>query len=178
MRSHRAVIDDDVDRPQVQRWRHLSRAVLIARRLCPWRRMRWNGAGSLVGRARGLPLFSSVPVNSRGVHVAWATDSYSGGFGPGVPPLPIPNRAVKPGRADGTAPQCGRVGRRLPDEGVSATDVCCGDPLSFCPFVLFFFHPFVRSFHSFIHFILSSVHSFVHSCGGHFWRGLRGHFVV
>ena len=37
----------------------------------------------------------------------------SGGFGPGVPPLPIPNREVKPGRADGTAPQCGRVGRRL-----------------------------------------------------------------
>ena len=35
-----------------------------------------------------------------------------GGFGPGVPPLPIPNREVKPGRADGTAPQCGRVGRR------------------------------------------------------------------
>ena len=39
--------------------------------------------------------------------------SYSGGFSPGVPPLPIPNREVKPGRADGTAPQCGRVGRRL-----------------------------------------------------------------
>ena len=39
--------------------------------------------------------------------------AYSGGFGPGVPPLPIPNREVKPGRADGTAPQCGRVGRRL-----------------------------------------------------------------
>ena len=37
---------------------------------------------------------------------------YSGGFCPGVPPLPIPNREVKPGRADGTAPQCGRVGRR------------------------------------------------------------------
>ena len=42
-----------------------------------------------------------------------ATEAYSGGFGPGVPPLPIPNREVKPGRADGTAPQCGRVGRRL-----------------------------------------------------------------
>ena len=38
---------------------------------------------------------------------------YFGGFGPGVPPLPIPNREVKPGHADGTAPQCGRVGRRL-----------------------------------------------------------------
>ena len=29
----------------------------------------------------------------------------SGGYGAGVPPLPIPNRAVKPGRADGTASQ-------------------------------------------------------------------------
>ncbi len=38
---------------------------------------------------------------------------YSGGFSLGVPPLPIPNREVKPKRADGTAPQCGRVGRRL-----------------------------------------------------------------
>ena len=27
----------------------------------------------------------------------------SGGYSPGVPPLPIPNREVKPGRADGTA---------------------------------------------------------------------------
>ena len=42
-------------------------------------------------------------------------ETNSGGFGPGVPPLPIPNREVKPGRADGTAPQCGRVGRRLLD---------------------------------------------------------------
>ena len=38
----------------------------------------------------------------------------SGGYSRGVPPLPIPNRAVKPARADGTAPQCGRVGRRRP----------------------------------------------------------------
>ena len=36
----------------------------------------------------------------------------SGGYSRGVPPLPIPNREVKPARADGTAPQCGRVGRR------------------------------------------------------------------
>ena len=38
---------------------------------------------------------------------------YSGGYSGGVPPLPIPNREVKPARADGTAMQCGRVGRRL-----------------------------------------------------------------
>ena len=32
---------------------------------------------------------------------------------PGVPPpLPIPNRAVKPPMANGTAQQCGRVGSR------------------------------------------------------------------
>ena len=37
----------------------------------------------------------------------------SGGYSCGVPPLPIPNREVKPARADGTAMQCGRVGRRL-----------------------------------------------------------------
>ena len=33
-----------------------------------------------------------------------------GGYCAGVPPLPIPNREVKPGCADGTAMQCGRVG--------------------------------------------------------------------
>ena len=44
---------------------------------------------------------------------------YSGGFSLGVPPLPIPNREVKPKRADGTAPQCGRVGRRLFQETLS-----------------------------------------------------------
>ena len=37
----------------------------------------------------------------------------SGGYCGGVPPLPIPNREVKPACADGTAMQCGRVGRRL-----------------------------------------------------------------
>ena len=36
----------------------------------------------------------------------------SGGYCCGVPPLPIPNREVKPACADGTAMQCGRVGRR------------------------------------------------------------------
>src|SRR5438309_10001571 len=36
----------------------------------------------------------------------------SGGFIGGVPPVPIPNTAVKPSRADGTARfPCGRVGR-------------------------------------------------------------------
>ncbi len=35
-----------------------------------------------------------------------------GGYSVGVPPLPIPNREVKPGSADGTA-YSGRVGSRL-----------------------------------------------------------------
>ena len=58
--------------------------------------------------------------------------AYSGGFGPGVPPLPIPNREVKPGRADGTAPQCGRVGRRLLER--SSMQQCVG-LLFLCLFV-------------------------------------------
>ena len=35
-----------------------------------------------------------------------------GGYSGGVPPLPIPNREVKPACADGTAQQCGRAGSR------------------------------------------------------------------
>ena len=31
------------------------------------------------------------------------SESHSGGYSGGVPPLPIPNREVKPARADGTA---------------------------------------------------------------------------
>ena len=38
---------------------------------------------------------------------------YFGGYCGGVPPLPIPNREVKPACADGTAMRCGRVGGRL-----------------------------------------------------------------
>ena len=37
--------------------------------------------------------------------------NYSGGYSVGVPPLPIPNREVKPDSADGTASR-GRVGSR------------------------------------------------------------------
>ena len=38
--------------------------------------------------------------------------TYSGGYSGGAPPLPMPNREVKPARADGTARKGGRVGRR------------------------------------------------------------------
>ena len=52
------------------------------------------------------------------IHVASELEAYekeetSGGYCGGVPPLPIPNREVKPTYADGTAMQCGRVGSRL-----------------------------------------------------------------
>ena len=42
----------------------------------------------------------------------FCTYKYLGDHSVGVPPLPIPNREVKPTRADGTALSCGRVGRR------------------------------------------------------------------
>ena len=82
MRSHRAVEDDDVDRPQVQAWRH--------------------------AQPSGTNSPSALPVQAHALELA------PGGFR--WDPLPIPNREVKPGRADGTAPQCGRVGRRLLEE--------------------------------------------------------------
>ena len=56
-------------------------------------------------------------MNSEFLIMNWT--KYLGGFSLGVPPLPIPNREVKPERADGTAPQCGRVGRRLFNEAFS-----------------------------------------------------------
>ena len=55
---------------------------------------------------------------------------HSGGYSVGVPPLPIPNREVKPNRADGTA-YSGRVGRRhlfpVPSSGKCLKEVffCC-----------------------------------------------------
>ena len=44
--------------------------------------------------------------------IALTLQRYSGGYCSGVPPLPIPNREVKPACADGTAMHCGRVGGR------------------------------------------------------------------
>ena len=50
-------------------------------------------------------------------------EEISGGYCGGVPPLPIPNREVKPTSADGTAMQCGRVGNRLLLQRSHATSV-------------------------------------------------------
>ena len=45
-----------------------------------------------------------------------------GGYSDGAPPLPIPNREVKPVCADGTAIPSGRVGSRQPIERLSNLD--------------------------------------------------------
>ena len=50
----------------------------------------------------------------------------SGGYSGGVPPLPIPNREVKPAIADGTAMQCGRVGSCLFSVEASGADMVSG----------------------------------------------------
>ena len=53
----------------------------------------------------GIPNYQLSIVN-------YQFEELSGGYCGGVPPLPIPNREVKPACADGTAMQCGRVGGR------------------------------------------------------------------
>ena len=86
IRFLRVVVDYDVDRMQVYRQRCHSRALLIARPLFPFRVWRYIRS-AIYGH---FTFFSScLP--------------YSGDYSTGVPPLPIPNREVKPGHADGTA---------------------------------------------------------------------------
>ena len=63
-----------------------------------------------------------------------------GGYCGGVPPLPIPNREVKPTCADGTAMQCGRVGNRLLSVRASRTKVF-GALFVFIPLIPL--HPFL-----------------------------------
>lgn len=146
MRSHRAVKDDDVDRLQVQGRRRpqpsstnsppalpVKAHTLVS---APWV-FRMSASAGVRVFSSGLSLFCFRSISET---------SYSGGFGPGVPPLPIPNREVKPGRADGTAPQCGRVGRRLLERGGSLQG--CGEPplfFSFSPFLPLLPLPFFLS---------------------------------
>ena len=62
--------------------------------------------------------------------------TYCGGYSAGAPPLPIPNREVKPGRADGTAPPGGRVGRcRFLQEEADCTGFRVFSLLSFYPVI-------------------------------------------
>src|SRR5207245_5064914 len=52
------------------------------------------------------------PPNDTRLRICTGFAQFSGGYIGGVPPVPIPNTAVKPSRADGTARfPCGRVGR-------------------------------------------------------------------
>ena len=68
---------------------------------------------------------------SKSMRLLAAIKRYLGGYCGGVPPLPIPNREVKPTCADGTAMQCGRVGSRLlyssllESETLSGRLFCC-----------------------------------------------------
>ena len=61
-------------------------------------------------RLTGILLHQESTVGKEG---GVSPEVMSGGYCGGVPPLPIPNREVKPACADGTAMQCGRVGGRL-----------------------------------------------------------------
>ena len=93
----RAVTDDDVDRMQVYRQRCHSRALLIARPLFLSSALGRYIPSVQGGGSEACPrlffLFFFLP----------SCHPYSGGYCTGVPPLPIPNREVKPGHADGTA---------------------------------------------------------------------------
>ena len=71
----------------------------------------------------------------------------SGGYCGRVPPLPIPNREVKPACADGTAMQCGRVGSRLLDNTESSERRVCE---AFCAI----FDVFVLNFANAMHFLV------------------------
>ena len=99
----RVVRDDDVDRRQVYRQQCQSRALLIAR----------NFHCMLV-----LSVYSS--------RFPYMSSLISGGYSDGASPLPIPNREVKPVRADGTA-SSGRVGSRrfFPEESGIPHNVEC-----------------------------------------------------
>ena len=69
-----------------------------------------------------------------------------GGYSVGVPPLPIPNREVKPVRADGTA-YSGRVGSRRPFRLSAALEKVSPQRHSLFPGLSFLFswaHPFVK----------------------------------
>ena len=108
----RAVGDDHVDRPKVYALQGvqpigtncpnelLKRAA--PKRAAPLRPKNVRNprdTGFAIGDGRNLTTHITHPRRLR-----W--------LGGGVPPLPIPNRAVKPASADGTATPSGRVGGR------------------------------------------------------------------
>ena len=106
----------------MQRRRRQSRALLIARAF----RLPAHSF-----RCPTLPLCQNVPHTPVARRDArFPAHPNRGGYGGGAPPLPIPNREVKPARADGTAMQCGRVGRRLPSRAVPVALLPRGQPIS------------------------------------------------
>ena len=78
-----------------------------------------------------------------------------GGYCGGVPPLPIPNREVKPACADGTAMQCGRVGGCLLYFGSSRSNDF-GDLFLFVHILHAFTHYYIRTLYN-IYSLLSLV---------------------
>ena len=91
IRFLRVVVDYDVDRMQVYRQRCHSRALLIARPLFAFRVWMVYTFGF------------QLHIWTLYVYFSYICLPYSGDYSTGVPPLPIPNREVKPGHADGTA---------------------------------------------------------------------------
>lgn len=82
-----------------------------------------------------------------------------GDYCTGAPPLPIPNREVKPLRADGTAVTGGRVGRRQifivfaeasAKENQNSIQKCleffCAQPLTLSPLLSFGLYPMTCCF--------------------------------
>ena len=132
----RAVGDDHVDRPEVERRRRRGRLVLMARGLPAGRgagawgaaAARGAGPGPAGGRAARPPRLPPPLPSAWRLAPAAVPSLWHGGHRGGAPPLPIPNRAVKPARADGTA-RDGRESRSPPP--------CAPGPLDpgafFCP---------------------------------------------
>ena len=79
---------------------HSSRAVLITRQL-PFFTKKVFRRGVLLIRREALLL----PILVKNITCARAGKGIAGGYSEGEPPLPIPNREVKPLSADGTAPE-------------------------------------------------------------------------
>ena len=106
----RVVEDDYVDRLQVYRQRCHSRVVLIARTtfLTPTPLLVLRTCSYEPDSTSCRSQFIDIGNRSKD-----CISTNLGGNSGRVPPLPIPNREVKPARADGTALCCGRVGRRL-----------------------------------------------------------------
>ena len=97
----------------------------------------------------------------------------SGGYCGGVPPLPIPNREVKPTCADGTAMQCGRVGSRLLSAGALRIQYSRGSFFCACPFSKS--PPYVLQEVLFLSILTGSYHSlFIHLQG----KGMPAHVAL